>query len=142
VAPLSQVFLDGPLADADVELQQLATDALGTPQRIVAPHRLDEGDGRGSERRRLGAGGRFASPEQSEALPVPAQHRRGLDDQERARPGAQPAGEQDQQPTIPGRERRPFGPPAEDDDLRPQEGALQQELLAGADEIRRQACGE
>jgi hypothetical protein len=38
---LPQVLLAGPLADADVERQQLAADALGPPQRIVAPHLLD-----------------------------------------------------------------------------------------------------
>jgi hypothetical protein len=52
---LAQVFLHRPLADADVEFEQLAPDALGAPERIVARHLLDEIDGRRRQRRGAGA---------------------------------------------------------------------------------------
>jgi hypothetical protein len=37
--------LDSPLGDSDAELQELATDALGTPRLVLHRHSSNEFDG-------------------------------------------------------------------------------------------------
>ncbi len=60
----SHVPLDRGLGDADIELQQLAPDALGTPQPIGGVHRADQRDRLGRHLRpRCGPGPRLPSPE-------------------------------------------------------------------------------
>jgi hypothetical protein len=44
-AHASHVLLNGPLADADAQLEQFAPDALCSPQSIAPRHLLDQGHG-------------------------------------------------------------------------------------------------
>ncbi len=41
----AHVLLDGPLGDADIQLEHLPADALGAPRPIGAGHLLDQRDG-------------------------------------------------------------------------------------------------
>jgi len=38
------VLLDRTLGDADAELEQFTANPLGTPERVIARHPLDQGD--------------------------------------------------------------------------------------------------
>src|SRR6266853_5941166 len=70
--------LDGSLADADAELQQLATDALGVPARVARRHLSDQCRARGGRPSRRP---RAPPPEGAESGPMPAEDRRRLDEQ-------------------------------------------------------------
>src|SRR5262249_36595671 len=72
-ANAAHVFLDGPLADLDPELEQLAADALGAPQASPRRHVADEVDRLGWQWRRLPRP-RSPPPEQAEASTMPAQN--------------------------------------------------------------------
>src|SRR5439155_12271087 len=74
----THVPLDGSLADADAELEELAAEALRAPARIAVGHLSDERRtrGRGSTRRP-----RASAPERATACLVPAEDCRRLDEQ-------------------------------------------------------------
>ena len=72
------VPLDGSLADADAELQQLATDALGAPARVARRHLSDQCRARGGRPSRRP---RAPPPEGAESGPMPAEDSRRLDEQ-------------------------------------------------------------
>src|SRR5262249_12296425 len=78
----SDVLLDGALADANPQLQQLSLDALGAPEVVLAGHPPDERDRRRRDVRRPTTCRRPPAPEEPEALAVPAQQRLGSDDQD------------------------------------------------------------
>jgi hypothetical protein len=73
----ADVPLDGSLADADAEVQQLATDALGAPARGARRHLSDQCRARGGRPSRRPR----APPEGAESGPMPAEDRRRLDEQ-------------------------------------------------------------
>jgi hypothetical protein len=98
----AHVSLDGALADADPQLAQLAADALGAPQPVLARQPLDEIDGLLGDAGPPRPRGRSPAPDEPEAGAVPAQQRRRLDDQEGLAPRPDAARDQDQQ--------RPIGP--------------------------------
>jgi len=74
----ADVPLDGSLADADAELQQLATDALGAPARVARRHLSDQCRARGGRPSRRP---RAPPPEGAESGPIPAEDSRRLDEQ-------------------------------------------------------------
>src|SRR6266403_4177779 len=74
----ADVPLDGSLADADAELQQFATDALGAPARVARRHLSDQCRARGGRPSRRP---RVPPPEGAESGPMPAEDRRRLDEQ-------------------------------------------------------------
>src|SRR3989454_11688696 len=74
----ADVPLDGSLADADAELQQLATDALGAPARVARRHLSDQCRAR---RGRPSRRPRAPPPEGAESGPMPAEDSRRLDEQ-------------------------------------------------------------
>jgi hypothetical protein len=82
-ARAAHVPLDGPLADADTELEQLPSDALGPPAWIAGRHFSDE-----RSARRLGSpqGPRASPPDGAKACPVPAQDRGRLHQQDGCAP--------------------------------------------------------
>ncbi len=79
---LTDVTLDGPLGDLDVQLEQLTLNSISTPQPIVCGHVLDQRDRLGWDLRFLFRRTRFPLPEQAEALTMPMQHRFRLDDEQ------------------------------------------------------------
>jgi len=91
-----QVLLNRSLADADFELEQLAADALGSPQPVVPGHRLDERKSIDAERT-PSRFGRASLPtlEEFETLSVPPEQRAGLHDHKRISPAVRDSGERD-----------------------------------------------
>jgi len=76
------VLLNRAFAYTDSELEKLASDALGAPQKVLPRYLLDKidcllGDPRPAPRR-----SRFASPEQAKALPMPSKNGVGLYEQD------------------------------------------------------------
>src|SRR5689334_3075608 len=71
---LAHVPLNCSLRDLDAKLQQFTTDTFGTPHGVVDCHLFDQGDCLCSNLRFVRPCLRFALPEQSEALPMPAEH--------------------------------------------------------------------
>jgi len=121
----AQVFLDRALAHPDTEFQQLAPDALGTPQPVLCRQPPDQRDSLGRDAGSGRSRGRFPPPEEAEALPMPVQHRRGAHDDQGIGPGAQSAGQEHQQPAISGRQPGTLGGAAQDDELLAQQHVLQ-----------------
>jgi len=101
----SHVPLDGSLADTDAELEELATDALGTPARIARGHLADECCPR---RRRSPQWPRASSPEHAAACPVPAQDGRRLDEKRGVAPRRRQACGEPHREALP---RCPADPP-------------------------------
>src|SRR5579875_2418789 len=83
-AHLAHVFLDGPLGDADVQLEQLAADALGAPRPVGARYLLDQRDRLRRDARATSRGDalRATTPEEAEEVAMPAQQGVGLHDDE------------------------------------------------------------
>jgi len=85
----SHIPLNCALRDADAELQELASNPLGSPEPVLGRHAVDEGDN-------LRRDARFAwtvlagcpPPEHSESFPVPSQDRLGLDQEQGLAPPA------------------------------------------------------
>jgi hypothetical protein len=66
--------LHSSLRDWDAELQQLAANALGSPETVVIGHSTNQGDGlRGDARLTSPSSTTSPSPEESESFAVPAQ---------------------------------------------------------------------
>jgi hypothetical protein len=133
------VLLDGALADPDAELQQLALDALGTPQPVLAGHPADERDRlRRGARRAAGPSGP-PPPQPPEAVPVPAEQRLGLDDQQGLTPRPDAAGQQDKQRSIRAGGARTLRRAGEDDELVTKERVLGDQLGPAPDQVRGRA---
>lgn len=92
----AHVALDGALADAQAQREQVTADALGAPQAILARHLPDQGHRLRVDLRTLAGGRRAGTPEEPIALTMPAQEDLGLGEQERRRPGTGQAGEEHQ----------------------------------------------
>ncbi len=95
-SPADQVFAHARFADIEAQLQQLTMNARRTPEWILAAHRTNPVTDLLRHRwsSRLSRSN-LPSPEQAKALPVPADHRRGLDEEDTGPPavpqGAQPS---------------------------------------------------
>src|SRR5262252_6642942 len=68
------------LGDVDAKFQQLAMNAWRTPQRVVAANSPDQIADVGGDRRPANTTARFPTPVQTEAAPMPAHQRLGLED--------------------------------------------------------------
>src|SRR5207247_9518542 len=126
----TDVPLDGSLADADAELEELAAEALRAPARIAGGHLSDKRRtrGRGSTRRP-----RASAPEGATACLVPAEDGRRLDEQRGVAPRRRHACCEPHREALP---RCPPDPPRDlslrDDELLPKQGVLGDETGAAA----------
>src|SRR3954470_7978776 len=82
-----QILAHAGFAHIDAQLEQFAVDPRRAPERVLAAHHADQvadllGHG-GAPRLTLS---NFPGPKQAKALPVPADHGRGLDEKERGPP--------------------------------------------------------
>jgi hypothetical protein len=93
---LGHVHQNRPLADSNTEHQQLAADALGTPQPVFPGHLPDEGNGPWGGTRLSVFVPRFASPIAAKEIAMPTQQGVRLVDGEGLLPGLGAAGEDDQ----------------------------------------------
>jgi hypothetical protein len=79
----SHISLNRSLRYANAELEQLATNALGSPQAVVGRHALDEDSDVRSEARLAHVDRRgFSTPKKPKSLAMPADDRLGLDEQD------------------------------------------------------------
>ncbi|MFC1642892.1 hypothetical protein ACFL5O_09460, partial [Myxococcota bacterium] len=112
------VPLEGLLGHADAELQEFAVDAFGSPRAIGDRHSTNEVD-----RVRCDAwfarlrGLRFPLPDEPEALPMPADDRLGLHQQDGVSPVPETACENHEDASFPGAEFRALRPARGDDEL-------------------------
>src|SRR5439155_12517714 len=133
----THVSLDGSLADADAELEQLAAETLRAPARIAGGHLSDKRRtrGRGSTRRP-----RASAPERATACLVPAEDGRRLDEQRGVAPRRRQACCEPHREALP---RCPPDPPRDlslrDDELLPKQGVLGDETRRGGARRRRPA---
>ena len=82
----AHVFLNRPLADVDAELEQLAANALGTPETVGRGHRPDEFDGLSADGPAPALPLRPSTPDEHEQVAMPAQERIGLHHEKRVPP--------------------------------------------------------
>src|SRR5207249_11368917 len=71
---------NGPVADHDAQLEQLASNPLGAPETVLAGHGRDEIPHFEAEMRTSAARARLPAPEQAPAVAMPAHDRSGCDD--------------------------------------------------------------
>lgn len=82
-----------------------------TPGRVGLVHRLDELDQLGGQRETPGwSGAALPAPVAAEAAPVPADHRLGLDQNQRVPPVGPDAGQRHPEQTVGGPQWRPAPP--------------------------------
>jgi len=124
----AHVPLDRPIADPDAQLQELAADALGAPQPVLRRQPLDQRDRLGGHLRSFRPGRGPGAPHEAEALPMPAQQRVWLHDEEHRAPTADEARQEDEAAAIYGGEHGPPYLAAKDDELLAEEGILGDEF--------------
>jgi len=124
------VLLDGPLRHLDAELQELAANPFGAPETVLVGEPSDQLDGfrRDARRRGLGRPG-SRSPEEPEALPMPAEDRVRFHDEKRLSPTRDETGEAHEKPALVRGEPGFLDRPRRDDELLAQERVLGDELL-------------
>src|SRR5258707_3589885 len=71
---LPSIFLDRAFAHANTQLEQLTSDALSSPEAIVACHLLDQCNRFWREPRLSGMSLRLVVPEQAEKFSIPVKH--------------------------------------------------------------------
>jgi hypothetical protein len=93
--------LNRPLRDPNAELQELATNALGSPESVLDRHAFDEDPDTRIDARlaRTGRAG-LATPKDPKSLAVPPKQRLRLDQEERMPPTRKKPGDQDKQTTL------------------------------------------
>jgi hypothetical protein len=96
------VTSDRAAADVDAELDQLAPDALGAPESVLARHGPDEILHLGAEMRVAASGAGLPMPEQAPALSMPAHHRVRRDDRQVVTPAATPSARRYPEQLVPG----------------------------------------
>src|SRR5207245_2036088 len=136
----AHVPLNGSLADADAWLEQLATDALGTPAWVAPRHLADE---RGTRRRRSSRPPRATPPERAESCAMPTENGRGLDEQGCFTPSWRDLRGENNREALPGRPPdAPGNLPLGDDELLSKKRVLGDQFDATANEIRGQSENE
>src|SRR5438105_3293561 len=101
------VASDRPIADQDAEFEQLASNPLSAPERILAGHGDDELLHLGPEMRPSTARAGLPTPEQAPALPMPADDRLGRDERQVLAPAGTPAASQHPHQLVPGTKPSP-----------------------------------
>jgi hypothetical protein len=88
--------LNRALRDPNAELQEFASNALGSPESVLVRHTLDEGDDIWSETwlARTGRAG-LSTPENPECRAVPSKHGLRFDQEQRMAPTWNKVGDQD-----------------------------------------------
>jgi len=129
----AHMALDRALAHPDSELPQLPANPLRAPQPVFGRQAPDGRDRLRRHLRALRRGGQLDAPDQPEALPVPAQQRVRLHDEERGAPPARQARQEDEAEAVRRGEHRPLDLASEDRELLAEEGVLgdQRELRPG-----------
>jgi hypothetical protein len=144
----AQVPLDGSLGDGDAQFEELAADALRSPEAIFGSHAANEVDDLGGEAlcaRRLPP--RAPLPEEPKALSVPAKKRVGLDEHRCVPPAREHRGEGHQERSVRGAKLGLLDSSGGNQELLAEERVLDEEFSAGAQEIGeepsyRRACLE
>lgn len=104
----THILLNGVLSHLKVELGEFATNAFGSPKRILPSHRLDQVDhvdGQPGARATVTA---FEFPEETKAMGMPAEGHVGFDDKGRIFPVLHTTDEENKQEPIGLRKRRLF----------------------------------
>src|SRR5215210_1372519 len=92
------VATDRAVADDDAELEELAADPLGAPERVLARHRGDQLARLLADARPAEAGAGLPAPDELPGLAMPADHRLRPDEDQVAAPvRVDPAGQDPQQ---------------------------------------------
>ena len=136
----AHVPLNRSLADVDAQLEQLTTDALGSPAWVAPRHLADERD----PLRRWSTGSpRATSPERAESCAMPAENGRGLDEQGCFTPSWRNSRGENNLEALPGRPADAAGNlPLRGDELLSKKRILRNQFNATANEIRSQPGNE
>src|SRR2546430_6669704 len=137
---VAQVPLNRSLADVDSQLEQLTTDALGSPAWVAPRHFADERD----PLRRWSTGSpRATPPERAESCAMPAENGSGLDEQGCFTPSWRNSRGENNREALPGRPADAAGDlPLRGDELLPKKRILRNQFNATANEIRSQPGNE
>src|SRR6266545_6963659 len=123
------------MADHDAQLQQFASDPLGTPQLVGARHGRGQVPHLGAEMRTAAARAGLPPPERAPALAMPAHNRVGRDERQMLTPAGTPLARQNPHELVPGAEpstRSGASGPSQDGDLVAQQQVLEDKVLAHA----------
>ena len=125
------VLTHSALGDTNAQFEQLTMEARSAPERVGLGHLPNEGDRVWSEAfaSRL-ARPAFPFPEQTKALPMPADHRFRSNQPQRLTPPAPSQGKPDPHHTIERVPARSLGPAAQDQELVPQGHILEQQMAS------------
>jgi hypothetical protein len=101
-ASLPHILLDGPFTHANIQFEKFATDTLCSAESVVGCHLLNQGNRLGRKLWLSHTRLRFAFPEETKKLPMPAQERLWLDEEEGLFPSSDhPCQEHQQKPVCP-----------------------------------------
>ena len=101
------ILLDLPLADADPELEQFATDPFGAPEHVSTGHGPNQVDDLGAQPSGSVHPSGLASPEEGEQVAMPAEEGVGLNQMEGVAPRGRHVGQQHQEESVLSVEARP-----------------------------------
>ena len=92
------VMLNGASGNMNTDLAQFALNAFGSPGMVFTSHLLEQSNDCAIHFRATGwtFGARFAAPDETEEVAVPAKQRYGLDDEEALPPVGQTTGKENQ----------------------------------------------
>jgi hypothetical protein len=130
---MPSVAADGASADGDAELEELASDPLGAPVRVLGPHGGDQLTDLGVEARSAQSAAGPPAPEQAPTLAMPAQHGLGPDQEEVASPAPVEAADDEPEELVASLEARPALGAESDLELLAEEQVLDEEALAAAE---------
>jgi hypothetical protein len=129
------VFLDGPFAQLDAQLEQFTLDPFSTSQAIVSRHLLNQLNRFVRQARMASARLRLPSRELAEQRSMPYQDRFGFDDEGRLTPPIQPTGQPNEQTPIRVGWLHVFHATPENLQLLAQEGIFEEEFTVTADRV-------
>ena len=127
-ANLLHILLNRPFTDANIQLEELATDTLRSPKPVVCCHFLDQRNGLKREPRLLRMRFGFVLPEQTEKLTVPAKKRFWLDQEECLFPGSDHSCQEYQEKPVRLFVHWSLDLSAQDDELLPQQRVFRQQF--------------
>ena len=133
------ILLDGSFTDANIQLEQLAPNALRTPEPIARYHLLHQADRLRRSFRLARARSGCMLPEQAEKLSRPSQERLWLNEEQRLFPGLDSPGEKDQQQSIRLPTNGSFDLSMQDDQLLAQQRMFRQQFSFAPGQIGKSA---